>query len=282
MRLTDCPVTLNGIKAPLKQWIKDSGLRSNTVINRLRRGSTPLEALTTPDREGHRLLSEVEPAHLTSPCTPIVTIGTVEKSLAEWATLAGLSSETIIRAVSGGISPLDALTKWCGPQDVFWARFWEEQMQQYEVQHAANGFVLADAEVIQSLYQSVRQDNRLDPLEFYCRLDFDGDDAAIARHYANTTVDFCTTLGGPDMKEADCGIIRLFEALRPAVIQLRDSLKAALSAVVADFVERHEYAVTVALDKQMSHYIYRALKANLSDVTAAHPEEVTVEQHCEV
>ena len=271
MRFTDCPVTLNGIKAPLRTWIKESGIRPSTVLNRMRRGSTPLEALTTPDREGHRLLPEIDPAELVAPANPIVTIGTVGKSLAQWAALAGLPSERVIQAVSGGIAPLDALTEWCGPKQVFWARFWEEQIQQYEGQHAASAFVLHDAVLIKALYQSThqaRQDDHVDPLEYYCRQPLCCDDTTLAKHYANTTVDWVTTGGGPDMKEADDDIIRLFEALRPVVTQLRDCLTTALMELfVPDCGEEHEGDVRSALSEQISNYIYRALKANVDEGT---------------
>ena len=281
MRWTHLPVTLNGMRAPLSKWIKDSGLRTPTVINRLRRGRTPLEALTTPDREGHRLLPEVDPAQLSSPCTPIVTIGTVSKSLAAWSDLAGLPSESITLAVNGGIAPLDALTKWCGPQHVFWTRFWEEQMQKYEEQHAASAFVLHDAVSIKPLLLLARQDGRVDPLEYYCRQQCRWDDTTLAKYYANTTVGWCTMISGSPMNEADDGIIRLFEALRPAVTQLRDSLTTALNEFVPDCGEEHEWDVGVALNQQISHYIYRALKANVADETAAPLEEVMVEQMCD-
>lgn len=48
-------VTFCGIKKSLRQWIRESGLRSETVRGRLTRGMDPAQALITPDYAGHCL-----------------------------------------------------------------------------------------------------------------------------------------------------------------------------------------------------------------------------------
>jgi hypothetical protein len=49
-------VTFCGVTRSLKEWIKESGIREATVYDRVViRGQDPVQALTTPDREGNCL-----------------------------------------------------------------------------------------------------------------------------------------------------------------------------------------------------------------------------------
>lgn len=49
-------VTICGVTKSLKEWIKESGIRQETVYDRVvGRGQSPVQALTTPDREGNCL-----------------------------------------------------------------------------------------------------------------------------------------------------------------------------------------------------------------------------------
>jgi hypothetical protein len=48
-------VTYCGITKRLKEWVRESGLRQETVRARLARKMDPVAALTTPDRDGHCL-----------------------------------------------------------------------------------------------------------------------------------------------------------------------------------------------------------------------------------
>src|SRR5208282_1706849 len=48
-------LTIDGKTKSLKEWTRESQVSKQTILGRIRRGSTPLQALTTPDERGNYL-----------------------------------------------------------------------------------------------------------------------------------------------------------------------------------------------------------------------------------
>lgn len=87
-------VTIDGETHSVKEWCKIKGLVYQTILDRIRAGTSPFDAITVPVTHH------------------IVTIGNETHTLADWCRLKGLNYDTIIdRITRHGMDPVTALTK---------------------------------------------------------------------------------------------------------------------------------------------------------------------------
>src|SRR4051812_17297577 len=96
------PVEINGVQKPLKRWITISWIRTGTVLSRLERGLTPLEALTKLDSEGNFLrITPMTGKGLWEPDS-VLTVGQLSLTVREWVQMMGADPYWVEASVEGG------------------------------------------------------------------------------------------------------------------------------------------------------------------------------------
>lgn len=87
-------ITINGETHSIADWCRIKGLNYLTIKNRIRRGMSPLEALTMEYKKS----------------TKDITINGETHSIADWCRIIGISRATYGGRVSRGMTPIEALT----------------------------------------------------------------------------------------------------------------------------------------------------------------------------
>lgn len=234
----DVPVTFDGKEATLREWIRESGIQTTTIIGRLLRGLSPLESLTKPDQRGNCLKVMNTYPGLFSPSGPLITIGSSHKTIMQWCEQAGISLASVMRAVNGGISPLYALTVWCDDCDRLWTCYWDEQFCSAK---AADEYSLSEADIslMGQLYHSVDRRDRVCPIDFcrrYSLFHVNADAFIAASYYENSASDGSFTY--PSSHQADPRVTALFNHIKPVAHAAEQSLCEMLQVALKDLDER--------------------------------------------
>jgi hypothetical protein len=262
-------VTLDGNDASLGEWVKKSQISPMTVLLRLYRGKSPLEALAAPDNEGHYLKTNNGLEVMSYPCNPTVTIGCKSNTLKEWSKLASIRFHSLVRAVNGGISPFDALTFWCDRNGNFWRSYWKEQFQAFEKANPSSPVAPEEVEAIKTLYLAAQTEYRPDPLKNYCnQIAYHKGKVDIRKekeHYIEET-GTCSRICTIDwVNDPDETLVVFFRRIDFIQQKLKRPLAPMLESVLVARLEEQNYMGESNFHHQFSSYVYRRINAELGN-----------------